>query len=213
MGSEAGQELPPERAAFARELRELFGTLNVSLRQYSARSSMPATSLARYLNGTRLPPWSVVVDLLRAVAEDRGEAVNTADMDRLQDLYQQAAPNGSVLLRIQAEDLRRQLAALQEEMQRTVEQRDEERLRVVRAIEMLDLQREELRRATLHETQDYAVSRPDLLALSERPEAVSAATELAMTFDQVFRALGPPPPGLLSEDQPVLRGNGGGSEK
>ncbi|MGW4080377.1 SAV_6107 family HEPN domain-containing protein [Streptomyces asiaticus] len=49
---------------------------------------------------------------------------------------------------------------------------------------------------------------PDLLELTENQDTGAAVRHLSQGFDELFRALGPPPPGLMQR-QPVADGGGG----
>ncbi|WP_216588644.1 hypothetical protein [Streptomyces brasiliscabiei] len=62
-------DLTPECAAFVNTLRELFVGLGISVRRYAARRHRDAGSISRFLNGSRVPPWEFVEDLLRDLAE------------------------------------------------------------------------------------------------------------------------------------------------
>ncbi|MGA5411368.1 hypothetical protein ACPCSC_29465 [Streptomyces lavendulocolor] len=62
-------DLPPERRALAEDLRALFGALGVSARRYAARRHLDASSVTRYLNGERVPPWDFVAGLAGDVRE------------------------------------------------------------------------------------------------------------------------------------------------
>ncbi|MBB4986457.1 MULTISPECIES: hypothetical protein [Streptomyces] len=61
--------LPAEKRALAEDLRALFGALGISVRRYAARRHLDASSVTRYLNGERVPPWEFVADLVGTVRE------------------------------------------------------------------------------------------------------------------------------------------------
>ncbi|WP_369142216.1 hypothetical protein [Streptomyces sp. R44] len=61
--------VPAERRALAEDLRALFGALGISVRRYAARRHLDASSVTRYLNGERVPPWEFVADLIGTVGE------------------------------------------------------------------------------------------------------------------------------------------------
>ncbi|MDT9686283.1 response regulator [Streptomyces sp. TRM76323] len=90
-----GHDLPEEARALAQALRELFEGLEVSVRRYAARRRRDPGTLSRYLNGTRLPPWQVVTDLLADLAEHRGTAVTSEAVELLRELYGSAVHAGS----------------------------------------------------------------------------------------------------------------------
>ncbi|MEU0401616.1 response regulator [Streptomyces sp. NPDC006197] len=82
-----GDGLSNPSRALAEALRELFEGLHVSVRRYAARRRLDPGAVSRYLNGTRLPPWQVISDLLADVAELRGTAVTTEAIEFLRGLY------------------------------------------------------------------------------------------------------------------------------
>jgi hypothetical protein len=61
--------LPPARRALAEDLRALFGVLGVRVRRYAARRHLDPSSVTRYLNGERVPPWDFVAALIADVRE------------------------------------------------------------------------------------------------------------------------------------------------
>ncbi|MEU4086466.1 DnaA ATPase domain-containing protein [Streptomyces aureus] len=81
--------LEPEAGELAAALRQLFESLGVGVRRYAARRSRDAGAVSRYLNGTRVPTWEFVADLLGDVAEIRG-AVTPAAVELLRRLHQSA---------------------------------------------------------------------------------------------------------------------------
>ncbi|AEW99295.1 response regulator [Streptantibioticus cattleyicolor] len=91
-----GQDLTQESRALAQALRELFDGLDVSVRRYAARRVRDAGTFSRYLNGTRVPPWEVVMDLFTDLAEHRGTAATPEAIDLLRGLHRAAvATNAS----------------------------------------------------------------------------------------------------------------------
>ncbi|MET9062452.1 DnaA/Hda family protein [Streptomyces antibioticus] len=102
-------DLSSEAHELALALRRLFGALEVGVRRYAARRSRDAGSVSRYLNGTRIPNWEFVADLLADVAEARG-VVLPETVDLLRGLHLAAlAASGSPQHRVQL--LEQQLAA------------------------------------------------------------------------------------------------------
>ncbi|MGW7518236.1 response regulator [Streptomyces sp. NPDC054796] len=75
----------------------------------TSRLGRDAGSLSRYLNGTRVPPWEVVTDLLTDVAAHRGYAPLPETIDLLRTLHQ-AAVRASPSPRHGVAMLERQLA-------------------------------------------------------------------------------------------------------
>ncbi|MFE7503582.1 response regulator [Streptomyces sp. NPDC057521] len=90
-----GEGLTQESRALAEALRELFEGLEVSVRRYAARRQRDPGSYSRYLNGTRLPPWPVITEMLADLAEHRGTAVTTTTIEFLRELYGCAIDAGS----------------------------------------------------------------------------------------------------------------------
>lgn len=58
-----GENLPEECRVFAVELRKLFLGLGISVRRYAVRRHRDPSTVSRFLNGTRIPPWEFVFDL------------------------------------------------------------------------------------------------------------------------------------------------------
>lgn len=63
------ESLPADKRALAEDLRALFGALGVSVRRYAVRRHLDASSVTRYLNGDRVPPWDFVAGLIGDVRE------------------------------------------------------------------------------------------------------------------------------------------------
>ncbi|MGW9498994.1 response regulator [Streptomyces prasinus] len=82
-----GQDLTKESRALAEVLRELFEGLGVSVRRYAARRQRDPGTFSRYLNGTRLPPWPVIMDMLTDLAEHRGTTVTPETIEFVRGLY------------------------------------------------------------------------------------------------------------------------------
>ncbi|MFI2241462.1 response regulator [Streptomyces chrestomyceticus] len=101
--------LSPESRALAMALRELFESMGVSVRRYAARRVRDAGTFSRYLNGTRVPPWEVVMDLFTDVAEHRGMAATPEAIDLVRRLHR-AAVETSASPRHAVEVLEQQLA-------------------------------------------------------------------------------------------------------
>ncbi|MFJ4689505.1 response regulator [Streptomyces sp. NPDC091377] len=103
------QDLTPQARALATALRELFEGLDVSVRRYAARRLRDAGTISRYLSGTRVPPWEVVMDLFTDVAEHRGMAATPDALDLVRRLHR-AAVETSASPRHAVEVLEQQLA-------------------------------------------------------------------------------------------------------
>ncbi|MFI9052137.1 DnaA ATPase domain-containing protein [Streptomyces sp. NPDC053427] len=112
-------DLPPEAGELAAALRSLFDALEVSVRRYGARRHRDAGSISRFLNGTRIPAWEFVADLLTDVAEQRGTAATPEMVEHLRRLHHRAlAAGGSPLHRVQL--LEAQLADADRSARRSV---------------------------------------------------------------------------------------------
>ncbi|MFD6974070.1 response regulator [Streptomyces sp. NPDC059979] len=85
-----GHGLPQEARALAQALRELFDGLDVSVRRYAARRTRDPGTLSRYLSGTRVPPWEVVMDLFTDLAEHRGLSATPEAIELLRGLHRAA---------------------------------------------------------------------------------------------------------------------------
>ncbi|MFE2183231.1 response regulator [Streptomyces sp. NPDC059455] len=85
-----GENLPEECRAFAVELRKLFLGLGVSLRRYAVRRHRDPSTISRFLNGTRIPPWEFVFDLFTDLAERRGVAPTPAAIELVRELHRAA---------------------------------------------------------------------------------------------------------------------------
>ncbi|MFD9869452.1 response regulator [Streptomyces niveus] len=82
-----GEDLTQESRALAEVLRKLFEGLEVSVRRYAARRRRDPGTFSRYLNGTRLPPWPVVMEMLTDLAEHRGATVTAETIEFVRELY------------------------------------------------------------------------------------------------------------------------------
>lgn len=81
--------LSQEGRRLAEALRTLFLPLKVSVRRYGARRHLDAGTVSRYLNGTRVPSWDFVMNLLHDVAEEHGSPT-VMTLDHLRDLHRSA---------------------------------------------------------------------------------------------------------------------------
>ncbi|MFE6775627.1 hypothetical protein [Streptomyces sp. NPDC057702] len=110
-------ELPPDVTALARALRDLFQGLGVSTRRYAARRAYDSSTLSRYLNGSRIPPWEFVLNLLHDVGEERGTPPTEETIGMLRGLHT-AALNGSRSPAHKVRALERKLAEADQEARR-----------------------------------------------------------------------------------------------
>ncbi|GAA2333380.1 response regulator [Streptomyces kunmingensis] len=90
-----GSDLPEATRVLAQALRELFEGLEISVRRYAARRRLDPGTLSRYLNGTRMPSWKVVRELLADLGEHRGTAVTPEAIELVREMYRAAAEAGS----------------------------------------------------------------------------------------------------------------------
>ncbi|MFJ1805662.1 MULTISPECIES: response regulator [unclassified Streptomyces] len=90
-----GSDLPEATRALAQALRELFEGLGVSVRRYATRRQWDPGTLSRYLNGTRMPPWKIVRELLADLGEHRGTAVTPEAVELVRELYRAAIDAGT----------------------------------------------------------------------------------------------------------------------
>ncbi|MEU5978080.1 response regulator [Streptomyces sp. NPDC047315] len=102
-------DLSKESRELAMALRRLFLGLEVSVRRYAVRRVRDAGTFSRYLSGTRVPPWEVVMDLFTDLAEHLGTPATPAAIELVRTLHRSAvATAGSP--RHAVEVLERQLA-------------------------------------------------------------------------------------------------------
>ncbi|MFE3634567.1 hypothetical protein [Streptomyces cellostaticus] len=85
-----GDDVPPEAAQLAERLREVFSSLNLTMRRYATRTHRNPGAVSRYLNGTRVPPWDFVTELLTEVARTRGTPIKTEVVDHLRRNHRRA---------------------------------------------------------------------------------------------------------------------------
>ncbi|MEU5537588.1 response regulator [Streptomyces sp. NPDC020362] len=117
------QDLTAESRALATALRELFEGLEVSVRRYAARRVRDAGTFSRYLSGTRVPPWEVVMDLFTDVAEHRGMAATPDAIELVRRLHR-AAVETSTSPRHAVEVLEQQLAEADRDSRRSIARGD-----------------------------------------------------------------------------------------
>ncbi|MCD9194717.1 response regulator [Streptomyces albireticuli] len=90
-----GDDLTESSRALAQALRELFEGMGVSVRRYAARRRRDPGTFSRYLNGTRLPPWQVIMDLFADLAEHHGTTITAEAIELVRELYGSAVDAGS----------------------------------------------------------------------------------------------------------------------
>lgn len=87
--------LSRENRVLAQTLRELFGGLGVSVRRYAVRRPRDPGTLSRYLSGTRIPPWDMVMDLFTDLAEHLGTAATPETIEMARMMHQAAVRTGA----------------------------------------------------------------------------------------------------------------------
>ncbi|MFI9586933.1 hypothetical protein ACIHCQ_35070 [Streptomyces sp. NPDC052236] len=95
-----GEDLSPEAAELARELRVLHSALGISVRRYASRCYVDAGAVSRFLSGKRVPPWPFVMGLLTEVAEHRGEPATPETIAHLRRLHRKAITASSATGRV-----------------------------------------------------------------------------------------------------------------
>ncbi|MFF4549921.1 ATP/GTP-binding protein [Streptomyces sp. NPDC001406] len=83
------EDLPPEKRALAEDLRHVFLSLGVSVRRYAARRHLDASSVTRYLNGDRVPPWSFIAGVVADLGETQAPLTGEAE-EALRELHRAA---------------------------------------------------------------------------------------------------------------------------
>ncbi|KUJ64406.1 hypothetical protein ACZ90_57600 [Streptomyces albus subsp. albus] len=85
-----GGDLPPECRALALRLRELFGSVGVSIRVYALRTHQNPATVARYLSGARVPPAEFLDQLAVQAAKATGRPVSEDVLALVQGLQREA---------------------------------------------------------------------------------------------------------------------------
>ncbi|MFF7675713.1 hypothetical protein [Actinacidiphila glaucinigra] len=166
----------PEARALAEGLREVFGGLGISVRRYAARCHRDPGTVSRYLNGSRVPPWPFVRQLISDVSEARKQPMRVEVFDHVRALHRTAlqASNADLyalqVLQDQLEDADREQrrAALREEALLEALQTRQQR------IAELETSQLELEGAVSQER-----ARRAELAISHTEESGAAAEEIA----------------------------------
>ncbi|AWI30135.1 response regulator [Streptomyces tirandamycinicus] len=117
-------DLSEEGRALSEALRSIFSGLGISVRRYAARRHRDPGSVSRFLNGSRIPPWEFVADLINDVAEQMGKAPTPDAMNVLREVHRSAlkassAPMHAVQLledQLAEADRDARATALQQEM-------------------------------------------------------------------------------------------------
>ncbi|MFH8371463.1 hypothetical protein [Streptomyces sp. NPDC018031] len=123
--------LAPSRRALAEDLRQVFLLLEVSVRRYATRRHLDASTVTRYLNGERVPPWDFAATLVADVRE-AGAPITFEAETALRDLHRTALASNRRSSEVQT-------------LQDRLEQADEETRRIKtrqRALEEALLNRE-----------------------------------------------------------------------
>ncbi|MFF2173264.1 chromosomal replication initiator protein DnaA [[Kitasatospora] papulosa] len=82
--------LPDDARELAGALRSLFDGLGISVRRYATRRHRDAGSISRFLNGTRVPSWEFVNDLINDVSELQGRPPTVEAMEHVRGLHRTA---------------------------------------------------------------------------------------------------------------------------
>ncbi|MFI1257148.1 helix-turn-helix domain-containing protein [Streptomyces netropsis] len=82
--------VPRAQRVLAEELRTLFNDLDMSLREFAMRHHMDASTVSRYLSGSRIPPQHFLRRLLGEALMRPGHQVPPDTLHRLLDVHQAA---------------------------------------------------------------------------------------------------------------------------
>jgi hypothetical protein len=93
--------LASEKRALAEDLRRVFLVLGISVRRYAARRFLNPSSVTRYLNGERVPPWDFVAGVIADVQEARAPLTPEAEA-ALRDLHRAALKSNQHSSEVQA---------------------------------------------------------------------------------------------------------------
>ncbi|GCB52078.1 hypothetical protein SNL152K_9434 [Streptomyces sp. NL15-2K] len=104
-----------EKRALAEDLRRIFLVLGISVRRYAARRFLNPSSVTRYLNGERVPPWEFVAGVIADVQEAQAPLTPEAEA-ALRDLHRAALKSNQHSSEVQA--LQDKLAEADEETRR-----------------------------------------------------------------------------------------------
>lgn len=107
--------LAPEKQALAEDLRRVFLTLGISVRRYSVRRYLNPSTVTRYLNGERIPPWDFVAGVIADAQETYAPLTPEAET-ALRELHQNAVKTNQHSSEVQA--LQAKLAEADEETRR-----------------------------------------------------------------------------------------------
>ncbi|WDN56033.1 hypothetical protein [Streptomyces clavuligerus] len=107
--------LPPQRRTLAEDLRRIFLGLRIGVRRYATRRHLDPSTLTRYLNGERTPPWDFIARLIEDAAEVQGHRMTPDAEAVLRDLHEAVLPSRRLS---RAEELEEQLADADREAQR-----------------------------------------------------------------------------------------------
>ncbi|QHC30744.1 ATP/GTP-binding protein [Streptomyces sp. HF10] len=152
--------LAPEKRALAEDLRRIFLVLGIGVRRYAARRFVDASSVTRYLNGERVPPWDFIEGLIAHVEEAKAPLtpeVRTA-LEELHRAALKSNPHGSEVQALQdklaeADEETRRITTRQRALEEALEDR-ESRLATVRGqCRTLETQLEEQQLAHLGEVE------------------------------------------------------------
>ncbi|MFD7235631.1 helix-turn-helix transcriptional regulator [Streptomyces syringium] len=119
-------DVPHAQRVLAEELRTLFNSLDMSLREFAMRHHMNASTVSRYLSGSRIPPQHFLRRLLGEASMRPGHHVPLATANRLLDVHLAALRARPALPALPPEadrldELRQALDDAQDELRRSIE--------------------------------------------------------------------------------------------
>jgi hypothetical protein len=117
------EKASPEAKALAEGLRDIFSGLNLSVRRYATRCHCDPGTLSRYLNGSRVPPWSFVRQLITDVGSAKQRSVQAEVFEHVRTLHRDALQTSNADLyavqvlqdQLEEADREQQRAALREQ--------------------------------------------------------------------------------------------------
>lgn len=117
-----GADVPEEAAQLAHSLREVFSGLRISVRRYATRTHRNPGAVSRYLNGTRVPPWEFVSQLLTESNKAQGRPLSAEVVEHIRAAHRNALKSSNKRLhevqelqdQLEDADLRVQQAGMRE---------------------------------------------------------------------------------------------------
>ncbi|MFF1493180.1 hypothetical protein [Streptomyces sp. NPDC058304] len=167
--SDGGTE---EARALATALRTIFEALDISVRRYAARCHTDPGTVSRYLNGTRLPSWSFIKELLANVAEHRDQQASDEAVALLRRLHASALAVGNGTKRVQelqnllaeADEQVREAASLERVLRQALREQQHQVAQLDVEIQSLRAARSADRQATSNEIELYYSNADELRA-------------------------------------------------